>query len=76
MTKYKSLWMLLGFLLIVLGFTAVLLQMVGTQWAFMAFLDRIGLLFAFVVKILMILGGFVLFIVARTDWEQERRRSQ
>jgi hypothetical protein len=75
LTKYKSLSMLLGFLMIVFGFTGILLQMVGVQWAFLAFLERISLLFAFVVKVLMIMCGFVLFILARTDWDAERRKS-
>jgi hypothetical protein len=76
MTKYKSWWAILGFALVVLGFTSIWLQMVGSQWAFLAFLEKGGRLVAFVVKLLMVMAGFVLFILAMTDWERERRRLQ
>jgi hypothetical protein len=65
MTKNKGLWLTTGFLLLVFGLTSIVLQMVGVQWA----------LLAFVVKILMIMGGVVLFVLARTDWDRERRES-
>jgi hypothetical protein len=73
--KNKGLWTLLGFLLIIFGFTAIILQLVGTQWAFLNFLERPGRLFAFVAKIIMVIAGFVTIVLARTDWEQERRES-
>jgi hypothetical protein len=73
--KNKGLWTLLGFLLIIFGLTAVVLQMVGTQWAFLTFLEKPGRLFAFVVKIVMVIAGFVTVVLARTDWERERRES-
>lgn len=73
--KNKGLWTLLGFLLIIFGFTAIILQVVGTQWAFLSFLEKGGRLFAFVIKIIMVIAGFVTVVLARTDWEQERRES-
>lgn len=73
--KNKSLWTGIGLLLIIFGFTAIILQMIGTQWYFLAFLEIPGRLFAFVAKILMVLAGFILIVLARTDWEQEKRES-
>ncbi|MEI6411262.1 MAG: hypothetical protein WCR52_17875 [Bacteroidota bacterium] len=73
--KYKGLWQLLGFSLIVFGFTGMVLQMVGTQWVFMQFLEIPGRLFAFVAKVLMVMFGFVITFLVNTDWERERQES-
>ena len=73
--KNKGLWRLLGFLLVVFGFTAIIMQVVGTQWAFLAFLEIPGRLFSFVVKILMVLAGVLITVFANTDWEAERQDS-
>lgn len=73
--KNKGLWTLLGFLLIIFGLTAIVLQMVGTQWVFLSFLEKGGSLLAFVVKVVMVVAGFVTVVLARTDWEQEKRES-
>lgn len=73
--KNKSLWILLGLLLIILGFTAMILQMIGTQWVFLSFLEMPGRLFAFISKVIMVIAGFVIIALARTDWDRERRES-
>jgi uncharacterized membrane protein len=73
--KRKGLWMLLGFLLFVTGFTAVVLQMVGVSWYFLSFLELPGRLFAFVAKVVMLLAGIIIIVLANTDWEQEKRES-
>jgi uncharacterized membrane protein len=75
-TKYKTFWIVLGLLLVVSGITALALQLVGAQWAFLQFLEMPGRLFAFVAKLLMVMAGFILLIVANTDWERERRESE
>ena len=72
MTKYKNYWMILGFAMIIFGFTAIILQMVGIHWAFLGFLEYFGRLFAFVAKIVLVMAGVLFFILARTDWERER----
>jgi len=73
--KNKSLWILTGLLLLIFGFTAIVLQLVGVSWAFLHFLDQIGGLFAFVMKVLMVMAGILLIVIARTDWEQEKQRT-
>ncbi|GAB4490840.1 MAG: hypothetical protein OHK0019_10240 [Saprospiraceae bacterium] len=73
--KNKSFWIILGLLLVIFGFTAIILQMVGAQWAFLSFLEKPGRLFAFVAKIIMVIAGFVIIVLAKTDWERERRES-
>ncbi len=73
--KRKGLWLLVGFLLVILGFSAIILQLVGINWAFLAFLEWGGLLLAFVLKIVMILAGVVVVVLANTDWDREMRES-
>lgn len=73
--KNKSLWILIGLLLVILGFTAIILQMIGTQWVFLSYLEIPGRLFAFLAKIIMVIAGFIIIVLARTDWEQEREDS-
>jgi Na+(H+)/acetate symporter ActP len=73
--KNKGRWMLAGFLLVVFGLTSLILQMVGAQWAFLRFLEIPGRLFAFVAEIIMVMAGFIIFILAKTDWNQEREES-
>ena len=76
MNTYKNAGMVLGFALIVFGFTSIILQMVVIHWAFLGFLEWGGRLFAFLSKILMIFGGATLFMLVRTDWDRERRESE
>ncbi len=73
--KNKGLYKLLGFTLFIFGFTSLVLQMVGVQWAFLTFLEIPGRLFAFIFKIFMVLAGLILVVVANTDWENERKES-
>ena len=73
--KNKGKFLLLGYSLLVLGITAIVLQMVGVSWAFLRFLEWGGRLFAFVAKLLMVVAGVVIIVLANTDWERERRES-
>jgi hypothetical protein len=73
--KNKSIWILLGFLLIIFGLTSLIMELIGIQWAFLKFLQFGGRLLAFILKILMVVGGFMMVLFARTDWEQERKES-
>jgi len=51
------------------------MELVGTHWYFLAWLERTGRLMAFVLKLLMIMVGVLLIVFARTDWEQEKKDS-
>ena len=73
--KNKGYWLLLGFLLIVFGFTAIVLQLNGISWWFLHFLELGGRLFSFLAKILMVLAGVLIVVFAHTDWDRERRES-
>ena len=71
----KGIYSLIGFILFILGFVALSLSLVGIRLSFLSFLDRISPLFGFVIKLLMIVGGIVMVILARTDWEKENQET-
>lgn len=71
--KYKGLWQLFAMSMVIFGFSGIILQLIGTQWVFLRFLDVPGRLFGFVARILMVMAGVIIMVLANTDWEQERR---
>jgi uncharacterized membrane protein YidH (DUF202 family) len=73
--KNKGLLLLLGYTLFSLGLTAVTMELVGTHWYILAWLERGGRLLAFILKLLMVIVGVLLIVFARTDWEREKRES-
>lgn len=66
---------MLGFVLFVLGITAIIMSLVGVRWVFLGWMEWGGALVAFVLKIIMSIAGVLLIVFARTDWEQERKES-
>lgn len=74
--KNKSRWVLIGFLLFIFGITSIIMTLVGVRWVFLSWLEVGGRLPAFVLKIIMTIGGILLIILARTDWEREKRESE
>lgn len=75
MIKNKNMGMLGGMLLIIFGITAILLQMVGIHWYFLAWIEAPGSLFAFFIKIMMVLTGAVLFFLSNVNWDREKEES-
>jgi len=76
MIKNRGYYLLLGYMLIVFGVSAVVMQMVGVQWAFLQFLEWGGHLVAFVAKIFFVIAGVLVIVFANTNWEYERKDSQ
>ncbi|MDZ4680419.1 MAG: hypothetical protein SH848_12395 [Saprospiraceae bacterium] len=64
MTKYKGLIALAGFIMAGLGFLSIILSMIGLKFSFLTWIDAPGSLFGFVVKIVMILAGFVIIYLS------------
>ncbi len=71
MLKYKNTLLLTGLLMFIFGFTSIVMELAGTYWAFLKWLEWGGSLFAFVAKILMVILGILIIVFARTDWERE-----
>jgi hypothetical protein len=69
----KGFYSLIGFLMFITGFIALSLSMVGIKLRILSFLDSISPLFGFVSKIVLVIAGIVIVILARTDWEKENQ---
>jgi len=67
----RAIYTTIGFLLFTIGLMALVLSLVGVQLSFLTWIDQPGRLFGFVVRLLMILGGVVIVVLARTDWREE-----
>ncbi len=71
MKQKRGLLSLLGFLLVVIGFLALVYSLVGLKIAFLVWLDLPGPLFGFVMKLVMVILGFVLVYIDQTDFKGE-----
>jgi len=67
MTQNKGLAALVGFILAGLGFLSIILSMIGLKFTFLTWIDAGGSLLGFVVKIAMILAGFVIMYLSLTN---------
>lgn len=62
----------IGYLLILFGMISLVLAFIGLSFAPLSFLDRlIGPLGSFLVKLLMVIGGMILFYVARVPQDDD-----
>lgn len=66
-----GIWSLIGFALFILGFVAIILSFIGAKLSFLAWMDSSSVLIGLIIKLLMIVGGAVIIVLARTDWEEE-----
>lgn len=71
MQNRKALVTLIGFILIGLGFMALIFSIVGVKIAFLLWIDKPGALFGFLMRIIMILIGFTMVYVAQTNYRGE-----
>ena len=71
MKKNKGTLTLIGFILISLGFLAIILSMVGLRFTFLSWIDAPGALFGFTIRLLMVVTGFVLVYFAQSDFAGE-----
>lgn len=73
--KNKGLWLLLGYTLMTLGLTSLVMQVVGVHWYFLGILEWGGRLLSFILKTFMVVSGVLIIVFAHTDWDRERRES-
>ncbi len=71
MNKNKAIYTLVGFVLAGLGFSSIVLSLVGAKLSFLVWIDAFGALAGFVIKLLMIITGIVIVYLARTDFSGE-----
>lgn len=72
MIKRKGLWTLIGFLLFIYGFLALVLSMIGAQLSFLTWIDLPSPLFGLVIRLLMIMAGIAIVYIARTDFSGDQ----
>jgi len=65
----------IGYLLILLGFLALILSMIGLRLSFLRFLEFGGPLVGLIIKLTMIVAGFILMYVSKTI-AQDREENQ
>lgn len=64
----KAAWITVGFLMFILGFSALVLSLVGVKISFLTWIDYPGPLFGFLTRIFMIIVGIVIVYMTTTDW--------
>ncbi|NJN34659.1 MAG: hypothetical protein HC817_10800 [Saprospiraceae bacterium] len=69
--KNKALFTTIGFLLFILGSSAIILSLVGVKLAFLTWLDAAGGLVGFIGRIIMMVGGLVIATLANTNLNDE-----
>ena len=65
-----SVFLILGFLLFLFGFIALVLMLVGLQLSFLAFIDDWGRPAGLLIRLLMIFGGVVIVYLMRSRFQQ------
>lgn len=66
----KGTWTAVGFILFILGMSALILSLVGVRFSFLSFIDKGGALLGFVIKLLMALSGIIIAVLAQTNWKE------
>lgn len=70
--KKNAEWLsLVGFVLVTLGISALALSFVGLRFSFLIWLDAPGRFFGFAVRVLMVVFGFLLVYIAKSDFKGE-----
>lgn len=64
-----TIFIILGFLLFVIGFIALILMLVSLQLSFLVFIDTWGRTVGLVIRLCMIFGGVVMVYLARSKFE-------
>lgn len=68
----RNLFVPLGISLFLLGMLSIFLSIVGVYLAPLAFLERtLGGLAAFLIKLVMLVGGLMLAYLSHKDWSEE-----
>ena len=65
-------WSIIGWLLFLLGFISIILGLIGLNITPLVFIDRVfNPLFAFLIKLILIIAGIIIFYMSRLPAEDE-----
>ena len=67
----KTTTTIIGFLLFIVGGLALVLSLIGVQLSYLTWIDEPSKLLGFVIRLLMILAGIVMVVLARTNWRED-----
>ena len=67
----KGLFTLIGFLLFIIGGTALVLSLVGVKLSFLLWIDAAGGLLGFIIRIVMMIGGIVIAVLSTGNWQED-----
>ncbi len=68
----KSFKLIIAFLLFVLGFLSLLMSMLGLQFTYLRWLEKLPVLISVLIKLTMLIGGIVLAYMTTLDHEPEK----
>ncbi len=71
MLRHSTTLTVIGFVLLFLGLVSLVLNYVGVDIFFLAWLYELGVGLSFAIRLLMLILGFILIYVGQTNWEQE-----
>jgi uncharacterized Tic20 family protein len=69
--KNKALITTIGFLFFILGASGVVLSLVSVKLSILAWMDSFGDLIGFILKLIMLILGIALAVLANTKWWME-----
>ena len=71
----KSILSFIGFLLFLIGFLAICLNLIGGQLTYLMWMkDTLGAQASLIIQFLMIVFGIILVILAQTNFGREERK--
>ena len=67
----KAVYAIIGFSLLIIGFLSLVLMLVGVQLSYLTWIDNLGRLTGFVIRLLMITGGIVMIVLTQSNWRNQ-----
>ncbi len=67
----RGIYTLIGFLLFIMGGTALVLSLVGLKLSFLLWIDAAGGLIGFMARIIMMIGGIVIAVLNTGNWRED-----
>ncbi|MEL6922550.1 MAG: hypothetical protein AAFO94_00765 [Bacteroidota bacterium] len=66
----KAIFSIIGFSLFIVGMMALVFSLVGIQISFLTWMDAPGRLIGLILRLVMIVMGIVVVVLARSNWQQ------
>jgi hypothetical protein len=70
-TMKKGIYTLIGFLLFIMGGTALVLSLVGLKLSYLLWIDAAGGLVGFMIRIIMMISGIVIAVLNTGNWRED-----